>query len=146
VTFIQEAGLVTSPINSDEPNEIFDTLKSGLLSALDAVSPLRPQRVKPHCDTFFFLKKLQKMHRKKRKLEKRFKRTHEPTDLQSVKNVLKLYNRRIRNLKAYFFSKKLVELDTDRKQLIKHQFASKQIGEYCLYKCSLIGVVCGQNS
>jgi len=72
--------------NPDEPNEIVDALNSGLLSALDAVAPLRAELVKkPHYDTFLFHKKLQKMHRKKRKLENRFKRTHESTDLQSFK-------------------------------------------------------------
>ena len=57
------------------------------------------------------------MRRKKRNLEKRFKRTHEPSDLQIFKNFLKLYNRRLRNLKASFFSNKLTELATDPKQL-----------------------------
>ena len=91
VALIQKAGLFTSPINPDEPNAIVNALNSGLLSALDAVAPLRPQRVKPHCDTFLLPKKLQKMRRKKRKLEKRFKRTHELTDLQNFKNFLKLF-------------------------------------------------------
>ena len=59
------------------------------------------------------------MRRKKRKLEKRYKRTHDPTDLQSFKNVLKIYNRRLRNLKASFFSKKLAALETEPKQLHK---------------------------
>jgi len=56
VALIQKAGLFTSPINTDEPNAIVETLNSGLLSALDAVAPLRPQRVKPHSDTFLFPK------------------------------------------------------------------------------------------
>jgi len=59
------------------------------------------------------------MRRTKRKLEKRFKRTHELTDLQSFKSVLKLYNRRLRNLTRSIFSKKLAELDAEPKQLHK---------------------------
>ncbi len=115
---IQEAGLFTHPINPNEPNAIVDALNSALLSALDAVAPLRPQRLRPHSDTFLFPKKLQK-RRQKRKLEKRFKRTHEPTDLQAFKNFLKLYNRKLKSLKASFFSRKLTDLLTEPKQLHK---------------------------
>jgi len=66
-----------------------------------------------------FPKNLQKMRHRKRKLEKRFKRTHEPPDLQSFKNFLKLYNRRLRKLKPSFFSKMLAELETNPKEFHK---------------------------
>jgi len=73
----------------------------------------------------FFLQKLQKMLRKRRRLEKHIKRSYESTDYQNYKIVLTLYICRLRKLKTYFSSKKLAELDIDHNQLHKnHQFVS----------------------
>jgi len=63
IACVQEVGILTAPINPNVPNEIIATTNSGLLSALDALALLRPQRIKPHCDACHFPKELDKMRR-----------------------------------------------------------------------------------
>ncbi len=116
---IQESGLATLPECTDDPNEIASSINSYLVSALDTVAPIRLQRVKLYRDGFLFPKKLEKMRRKKRKLEKRFRRTRSPDDLQCFKDFLRLYNRTLRTCKASFFRKKLSEMKNDPKQISK---------------------------
>jgi len=112
---MQEAGLFTSLLIMMNQCQ-FNALNSGLLSVWNTNAVFSPQRVKPHCESFLFHKKKQKMRREKLKLGNSFKRIHEPTDLHSFKNFLKLYTIQRRNLKTFFYEK-LAELDP--KQLHK---------------------------
>lgn len=113
---LEESDLATLQSTGD-PNEIASSINSSLVSALDTVAPLRHQRVKLHRDAFLFSKKLEKMRRRKRKLEKRFRRSRSPEDLQCFKNFLRLYNRKLRFCKAAFFRTRLSETKNDPKAI-----------------------------
>jgi len=80
--------------------------------AVDAVAPSRPQRPKARDHSFLLSKKLEKLRRKKRKLE-RFRKTRSTDDARIFKTFLNKYLFTLRKSNSTFFIKKLSSNTSD---------------------------------
>ncbi len=117
---LAEAGLVHSnACTSNQPDEIVAFLNTGLQKAVDAVAPLRPQRLKACNYPFLLSKKLDKMRRRKRKLERRFKKSGSAIYFKNCKAFLSEYVSELRKNKSSFFHKKLSSSCDDPKKAFK---------------------------
>ncbi len=124
---LAEAGLVHSnACTSNQPDEIVAFLNTGLQKAVDAVAPLRPQRLKACNYPFLLSKKLDKMRRRKRKLERRFKKSGSAIDFKNFKAFLSEYVSELRKNKSSFFHKKLSSSCDDPKK------PSRQLTSYLI--------------
>jgi len=76
------------PHTSGKSDEPVASINADLRKAVDAVAPLRPQRPKARDHSFLFSKKLEKLRRKKNKLERRYRKTRFPADTRIYKTFL----------------------------------------------------------
>jgi len=98
LSFLKDSGLFCPfPHKSSKPNELVASINTGLRKSVDAVSPSRPQRLKARDYSFLLSKKkLEKLRRKKRQFEQRFRKTRCPGDTRIFKTFLNKYVSRLR--------------------------------------------------